>query len=144
MSRTVTISSPLPWHSQAHLFNFPHILTNMYCGIYTYTSTHTNIHTQIPLPIKHISSPRFFVKTSQSTNRLAMGWLRWVGSLKIWVFFAEYGLFYRALLQKRPTIWRSLLIVATPYMPARPCQVLIFFGVPISTLEKRVVKSRKN
>jgi len=30
--------------------------------------------------------------------------------------FAEYHLFYRALLQKRPTILRSLLIVATPYL----------------------------
>jgi len=44
-----------------------------------------------------------------------MGWLRWVGSLKLQVFFAEYSLFYRALLKKRPIILRSLLIVATPY-----------------------------
>ena len=38
-----------------------------------------------------------------------MGWLRLVGSLKWKVSFAEYRLFYRALLQKRPTILRSLL-----------------------------------
>jgi len=44
-----------------------------------------------------------------------MGWLRLVGSLKIYVSFAEYSLFYRALLQKRPIILRSLLIVVTPY-----------------------------
>ena len=31
------------------------------------------------------------------------------------VSFAEYPLFYRALLHKRPVILRSLLIVATPY-----------------------------
>ena len=31
------------------------------------------------------------------------------------VSFAECRIFYRALLQKRPTIWRSLHIVATPY-----------------------------
>jgi len=43
-----------------------------------------------------------------------MGWLRLVGSLKLQVSFAEYSLFYRALLQKRPIILRSLLIVATP------------------------------
>ena len=42
-------------------------------------------------------------------------WLRLVGSLKLQVSFAEYSLFYRALLQKRPVILRSLLIVATPY-----------------------------
>jgi len=45
----------------------------------------------------------------------AMGWLRLVDSLTSKVSFAEYRLFYRALLQKRPIIWRSLLIVATPY-----------------------------
>jgi len=44
-----------------------------------------------------------------------MGLLRLVGSLKSQVSFAEYSPFYRALLQKRPMILRSLLIVATPY-----------------------------
>ena len=34
-------------------------------------------------------------------------------SLKWQVSFAEYGLFYRALLQKRPRILRSLLIVSS-------------------------------
>jgi len=43
-----------------------------------------------------------------------MGWLRLVGSLKPQVSFAEYRLFYRALLQTRPIILRSLPIVATP------------------------------
>ena len=47
--------------------------------------------------------------------RLLMGWLRGVGDFKLYVFFAEYRLFYRALLQKRPIILRRLLIVATPY-----------------------------
>jgi len=44
-----------------------------------------------------------------------MGWLRLVGYLKLWVSFAEYRLFYTALLQKRPMILRSPLIVAAPY-----------------------------
>ena len=43
-----------------------------------------------------------------------MGWLRLVGSLKLYVSLAEYSLFYRALLQKRSIILRSVLIVATP------------------------------
>jgi len=43
-----------------------------------------------------------------------MGWIRLVGSLKFKVSFAEYSLFYRALVQKRSIILRSLLIVATP------------------------------
>jgi len=44
-----------------------------------------------------------------------IGWLWLVGSLKLQVSFAEYSLFYRALLQKRPIFLGSLLIVATPY-----------------------------
>ena len=44
-----------------------------------------------------------------------MAWLRLVGSLKLQVSFAEHRLFHRALLQMRPIILRSLLIVATPY-----------------------------
>ena len=43
-----------------------------------------------------------------------MGRLRLVGSWKLHVSFAEYSLFCRALLQKRPIILRSLLIEATP------------------------------
>jgi len=43
------------------------------------------------------------------------GVVRWVGSLQLQVSSAEHRLFYRALLQKRPIILRSLLIVATPY-----------------------------
>jgi len=52
-----------------------------------------------------------------------MGWLRLVGSLKLQVSFAEYRLFYWALLQKRPIILRSLLIVATPYEAIQCCIV---------------------
>jgi len=33
-----------------------------------------------------------------------MGWLQSVGSIKLYVSFAEYTLFHRALLQKRPII----------------------------------------
>jgi len=41
--------------------------------------------------------------------------LRLVNPLKSYVSFAEYRLYDRALLQKRPIIFRSLPIVATPY-----------------------------
>jgi len=41
-----------------------------------------------------------------------MGWLRVVGSLKLYVSLENIGLFYRALLQKRPVILRSLLAEA--------------------------------
>jgi len=44
-----------------------------------------------------------------------MGWLQLVGSIKLQVSFTEYSLFYKALLQKRQIILRSLLTKATPY-----------------------------
>ena len=46
-------------------------------------------------------------------NSGSMEWLRFVVSLKSYISFAKYRLFYRALLQKSPIIERSLLIVAT-------------------------------
>jgi len=53
-------------------------------------------------------------KSARRHDHFHMGWLRLVGSLKVYVSFAEYSLFQRVLLQKRPIILRSLLIVATP------------------------------
>ena len=45
-----------------------------------------------------------------------MGCLRLLGSLRLQVSLENIGLFCRALLQKRPIILRSLLVVATPYV----------------------------
>jgi len=56
------------------------------------------------------SSEPFEVAQYPQQNNDAIGWLRLVGSFKLKVSFAEYRLFYRALLQKRPIILRSLLI----------------------------------
>ena len=42
-------------------------------------------------------------------------WLRLVGSIKLYVAFAEYSLFYGALLQKRPTILSILITEAASY-----------------------------
>ena len=55
------------------------------------------------------------LRKRQADGTATMGWLGLVGSLKLQVSFAEYSLFYIALLQKRPIILRSLLIGATPY-----------------------------
>jgi len=49
-----------------------------------------------------------------------MGWLRLVGSLKLCVSFAEHIFFYRAFLQKRPMILRSLLIETISYHRTHP------------------------
>jgi len=44
-----------------------------------------------------------------------MGWLRLVGCLKLQVSFAKEPYERDDIMQKRPIILRSLLIVATPY-----------------------------
>ena len=63
-----------------------------------------------------------------------MGWLRLVGSFKLQISFAEYCLFYRARLQKRPIILRRLLIVATPYAY---CDDLIRGASPFTVKPRR-------
>jgi len=44
-----------------------------------------------------------------------MGWLRSVGLIKLQVSFAEFCLFYRALLHTRPIVLSILLTEAIPY-----------------------------
>ena len=62
-----------------------------------------------------IATPEYKSKsTCVCVLNMYYGCLRLVGSLKLQVSVAEYSLFYRALLQMRPIILRSLLIVATP------------------------------
>jgi len=56
----------------------------------------------------------------------AMGWLRLVGSIKLYASFAEYWLFCRALLQKRPIILSMLLTKAIPYLWRRFCVCVCF------------------
>jgi len=54
-------------------------------------------------------------KIGLSYNRdLLMGWLRLVGSFKLWVSFGKEPYKRDDILQKIPVILRSLLIVATP------------------------------
>jgi len=69
-----------------------------HCNTLRHTATHCNT-------LQHTAT---HCNTMQQRERLTllidMGWLRLVGSLKLYVSFAEYGLFYRALLQKRPII----------------------------------------
>jgi len=68
----------------------------------------------------------------QASHRYAyMGWLRSVGSIKLYVSFTEYRLFYRPLLQKRPIILSILLTVATPYMNVNVCVCVIARLLPL-------------
>jgi len=56
----------------------------------------------------------FHTKAHQDYHTGIWGGNKLVRSLKSWVSVTEIRLFYRRLLQKRPIILKSLLIVATP------------------------------
>jgi len=45
-----------------------------------------------------------------------MGWVRFVGSLEIYVSFAKEPYKRDDILRKRRTIWRGLDMVGTPYL----------------------------
>jgi len=68
-----------------------------------------------------------------------IGRLRSLGSSTLQFSFAEYSLFYRALLQKRLIILRSLLIIATPYVSClhNQCQTVM----PRQTYKCHIVMS---
>jgi len=72
-------------------------------------------HTQFSVELLFGHTPFSVELLFGHTQFSTMEWLRLVGSSRLHVSFAEYCLFYRALLQKRPVILRSLLIVATKY-----------------------------
>jgi len=74
---------------------------------------YVQIHITIFKKIKHIN-----IYTSLRVN---MGWLRLVGSLKLWVSFVKEPYKRDYVLQKRPIILRSLIIVATPYVYPHTC-----------------------
>ena len=102
--------------------------TKIKCSFVTY-ATHdgTGTASSHPPPPSQLRSGNVrFVSIRLILNRWEQRvspteWLRSVGSLELQVSFAEYRLFYRALLQKRPIILRSLLIIATPsYQPQEP------------------------
>jgi len=104
-----------------------------HASTHTFIHAHTRVHTQKSL----FCSPRILfwsaclnVHAYLYVMYICMGWLRLVGSFKLYVSFTEYSLFYRTLLQKRPMI-SNLLIVATPYNGSyvclfRPCSVTTY------------------
>jgi len=71
---------------------------------YTYIPVYTYIH-------KHVC---IYVYAYSSSSTRSMGWLRLVGSLKLYVSFAKEPCKRDYILQKRPVILRSLLNVAIP------------------------------
>ena len=113
-------------------YTYIYVCMWMYACIYTYIYTHRCIHVYICIHIFtymfryiHIYKYGIFINTLYSSSEIDpgipflhtyihMGWLRSVGSIKLYVSFAEYCLFCRALLQKRPIILSILLTKATP------------------------------
>jgi len=81
-----------------------HIVLSVYMSTYVYICT-ISVRVYICIAVR-------MGKCSSG----GMGWLPLVGSLKLYVSLENIGLFYRALLQKRPIILRSLLAKATPYV----------------------------
>jgi len=73
-----------------------------------------------------VCAPQRRMPLSLASN---MGWLRIVGSLKLLASFAKEAYKTDYILQKRPVILRSLLIVATPYL-----RVIFIFTLSIFTL----------
>jgi len=91
------------WHSRSEYSKSP---LPLYCY------SHCDI---IPMKYSlwHIQYDTYVVMT-HSLWHCRMGWLRLVGSLKVQVSFAKESHKRDDILQKRPMILRSLLIVATP------------------------------
>ena len=83
--------------------NHPLQHTATHCNTPQHTATHCNT-------LQHTAT-----HAAAGVHYIHIGWLRSVGSIKLQVSFADYGLFYRALLQKRPIILSILLAKATPY-----------------------------
>ena len=105
-----------------HLYVCLYVFLYLYQCTQIFMSTYTHIHIQIQ-KLKQV-----ITKVEASIQGPYMGWLRWVGCLKIQVSLQNTGLFCRALLQKRPIFLSILLIVATPYAGRR-----LFAGVSIFT-----------
>jgi len=101
-------------------------------GILPHTATHCNTLQHTATHGSFRNTATLFVTDRFGIPQGVTRWLRLVGSTKLQVSFAEYSLFSWALLQKetlkrddvlqkRPIILRSLLIVATPYLVALVC-----------------------
>jgi len=106
--------------------------TYVYVYMYMYICIHMYIHIQHASLIAHglsvwgvcVRDARMLIphcNTHCTCTHEYMRWLRSVGSIKLQVSFAEYRLFYRSHLQKRPVILSILLTVATPYLWIPQC-----------------------
>jgi len=77
------------------------------------------------------SLSKFFQRRPAFLLEKPMGWLRLVGSLKWQVSFAKEPYKRDDILQKRPMILRSLLIIATPYLHSVETALYFYQQSPI-------------
>jgi len=111
------------YHTHCHMYVTHFVKCMSYTLSLTLSRTcHTHCHTH-----SHVHFTHFVTLFDDSTlqtggetphnakHDMTLGRLRWVGSLKSHVSFAKEPYKKDYVLQKRPVIWRSLLIVAIPY-----------------------------
>ena len=100
-----------------HIYIYVCIHVYIYMYIYLYICIHIYIHACTYVHIDmytHVYMYTYKQKHFLEDNARDMRWLRVVGSLKVQVSFAKEPQKRDNILQKRPVILRSLLIVATP------------------------------
>jgi len=121
--------TPRSAHSRTHPLSLAHSPTRLLAHALANASVHALTHAHTPAyPFMHAPAHSFEALCMRTLFRLQteihdmhnmthtythIGCLQLVGSLKLQVAFAECSLFYRALVQKRTIILRSLLIVGT-------------------------------
>jgi len=104
MHESSDISRMYEWGMSQVLMSYA---TQMKYVSYTYESCHSQEWGVSHVSMSHITHDKWHVSH--------MGWLQLVGSIKLQVSSAEYRLFCRALLQKRPIILSIRLTKTTPY-----------------------------
>ena len=117
-----------------HIYAFIYVYTHMYTHMYK-KSMFTHIHTQA-LAAMGLHDTSYWL--SWHIYQVHMGWLRLLDSLKLQVSFPKEPYKRDDILQKRPTILRSLRIVATPYQVDILTKVVTFYIYVIQRLEQRV------
>ena len=101
------------------MYIYIHIDVYIYIDVRIHIYIFVHIATRQGLIHTNIDRGEYIQIQPDARIMLPMSWLRLVGSLKLWVSFAKKPYKRNQVLQKRPIILRSLLIVATPEPGAR-------------------------
>ena len=101
-----------------NIYTCIHWYTHTYMYVYIYIHIYTYIYMYVCIRWYLFERVRVCVSVGVRVcacvySNIYIGWLTLVGSIKLYVSFAEYSLFYRGVLQKRPIISSILLTKAT-------------------------------